>query len=120
MARPLEDWMIPLIKGMLIREDDQSDIAACFFINSGRIAEIHNSMNRGYTKDEPALTTRARPISPAPLEDLPPVGPYPSAYELWKAQSSLWAARVALQGVQEKIKQALIAVENAESRMKGK
>lgn len=119
MAKPLEDWMIPLIKGMLIRGDDYSDIAACFLINGGRPAEIANSMNRNYEKGEPALTTRARSIEPA-KEGLPPTGPYPSAYELWKAQSSLWSARVALEAVHEKIGQALIAVENAEKRMTGK
>jgi hypothetical protein len=107
MARPLEDWMIPLIKGMILREDDQSDIAACFLINSGRVAEVNTGQ-------------RSPEVKAASPEDLPPVGPYPSAYELWKAQSCLWAARVALQGVQEKIEQALVAVENAENRVKSK
>ena len=107
MARPLEDWMIPLIKGMLLRKDDQSDIAACFLINSGRVAEINTNQ-------------RSPEVKAAAPEDLPPAGPYPSAYELWKAQSNLWAARVALQAVQEKIEQALVAVENAEKRTGGK
>lgn len=106
MAKPLEDWMIPLIKGMLDRGDDQSDIAACFLINSGRIAEI----NRG---------DRAPDVKSAPADELPPAPPYPSPYELWKAGSGLWAARVALEAVQEKMEAALVAVTNAESRLKG-
>lgn len=111
--------MIPLIKGMLTRGDDQSDIAACFLINGGRSADINRSMTRSYENDEPALTTRARPI-PAATEGLPPPPPYPSPYELWKAQSGLWAARVALEAVQEKIEMALLAVKKAESRVSGK
>lgn len=106
MAKPLEDWMVPLIKGMLLRGDDQSDIAACFGINSGRVAEINTGR-------------RAADIEPA-IEGLPPEPPYPSPYDLWKAGSALWAARVALSAVQEKIGAALTAVENAETRMKGK
>lgn len=119
MEKSFEDWMIPLIKGMIIRGDRQSDIAACFLVNSGRVAEIHNSMNRVQTADEPALTTRARPIQPV-TDGLPPSAPYPSPYELQKAGSALWAARVALEAIGEKIQQALVAVENAEKRMQGK
>lgn len=107
MARPLEDWMIPLIKGMLAREDDQSDIAACFLINSGRVAEINTGQ-------------RSPEVKAAAPEDLPPAGPYPSAYELWKANATLWAVRVALEGAQGKIEQALTAVGNAEHRIGGK
>lgn len=105
MAKPLEDWMIPLIKGMLARHDDQSDIAACFQINSGRVAEINTRQ-------------RAPEVAAAPLEDLPPPAPYPSPYDLWKAKNGLWAARVALEAVQGKIDIALVAVENAEMRLK--
>ena len=112
MARPLEDWMIPLIKGMLTRQDDQSDIAACFLINSGRVSEINTG--------EGAVGERAASMQAASPEDLPPAGPYPSAYELWKANASLWAARVALEAVQEKVEQALVAVVNAEKRVTGK
>ena len=107
MARALEDWMIPLIKGMLAREDDQSDIAACFLINSGRVAEINTGQ-------------RSPDVKAASPEDLPPVGPYPSAYELWKANASLWAVRVALEGAHAKIEQALTAVGNAEHRIGSK
>jgi hypothetical protein len=70
MARPLQDWMIPLIKGMLKRGDDQSDIAAWFLINSGRVAEINTGQR------EPG-------IKPAKPDALPPPAPHPSPYELW-------------------------------------
>lgn len=119
MAKPLEDWMIPLIKGMLTRGDDQSDVAACFLINGGRVADINRYMTRAYEDDEPAPTTRARPII-AETEGLPSPPPYPSPYELWKAKSGLWAARVALEAAQEKIALALLAVEKAESRTSSK
>ncbi len=69
MARPLQDWMIPLIKGMLKRGDDQSDIAAWFLINSGRVAEINTGQR---SQDVRASHT-----------DLPPPSPHPSPYELW-------------------------------------
>jgi hypothetical protein len=107
MAKPLEDWMIPLIKGMLARGDDQSDIAACFLINAGRVAEINTGQ-------------RSPNIAAADLGELPPEGPYPSAYELWKTKNALWAARVALEAVREKIDQALVAVINAETRIKSR
>jgi hypothetical protein len=51
MAKPFENWC-PLIKGMLARGDDRSDIAACFLINSGRVAEIHISTTRPYEDGE--------------------------------------------------------------------
>jgi hypothetical protein len=99
--------MARLIKGMLLRGYDQSDIAACFLINGGRISEINTG------KRFPEVTAG----SP---DELPPPPPYPSFFELWHAQQGLWAARVALQAVSERVEQALVAVTNAENRMKGK
>jgi hypothetical protein len=96
--------MIPLIKGMLRRGDSQSDIAACFLVNSGRIAEIN--------------TGERSPEVEAALEELPPGPPYASPYELWKASRGLWAVRVALEAVQDKIGVALRAVAAAENRIK--
>jgi hypothetical protein len=53
-----------LIKGMLARGDRQSDIAAYFRgVNIGRISEI-------------ATEQKFSHVSAAPLEDLPPPGPY--------------------------------------------
>jgi len=52
-----------LIKGMLARGDRQSDIAAWFQTNGGRICEI----NKGY---------RHPKVKAAPPHVLPPAGPY--------------------------------------------
>ena len=52
-----------IVKGMLARGDRQSDIAAFFKVNGGRISEI----NTGRT------FARVAPASPA---QLPPPGPY--------------------------------------------
>lgn len=112
----ITDREIALVKGMLLRGDSQQSITACFGgeYNPGRIAEISNSMKRTYEDDEPALTTRARPIHPASTGDLPPPPPYPSPYSLWKAGHSIWQARVALEHTKEKIDIALKAIEAAE------
>lgn len=107
MDRTITGDMARLIKGMLLRGDDQSDIAACFLINGGRISEINT--NKRFVE-----------VTAAPPDELPPPAPYPSPFELLHAQQGLWAARVSLQAVGERIGQALLAVENAENRMKGK
>src|SRR5437899_5050837 len=70
--RSIDDRMASLIKGMLKRGDEQSDIAACFLINGGRISEINTGKRFGHVK-------------PAPVEELPPAGPYPSPHELFSA-----------------------------------
>jgi hypothetical protein len=59
----LNDSEIALIKGMLNRGDRQSDIAAYFGCNAGRIAEI----NTGH---------RASNVKAARDKQLPPPGPY--------------------------------------------
>jgi hypothetical protein len=41
-------------------------------------------------------------------------------YELWKASTALWSARVALGASGEKVAQALVAIENAEVRLNKK
>lgn len=110
--RTITDDMAKLIKGMLLRGDDQSDIAACFLINGGRVSEINTG--NGSTGQKFAHLSAAAP------DELPPPAPYPSPFELLHAQQGLWAARVALQAVGDRIGQALLAVENAENRMKGK
>jgi hypothetical protein len=104
VANPFDDSMAPLIKGMLLRGDSQSDIAACFGINSGRVAEV----NTGQRCPE---ATAGAPY------DLPPPPPYPSPYDLWKAHKALWSARVALEAVGEKIEIARRAVANAEAKV---
>ena len=51
------------IKGMLARGDKQSDIAACFLTNGGRISEINTG-------------TRFSEVEAARPDQLPPAGPY--------------------------------------------
>jgi len=88
---------------MLARHDKQSDIAACFRINSGRVAEINTGQ-------------RFEHVKAAPLDKLPPAGPYPSPFELWKSKQEIWRARVALEAAAESIQAAMVAVHKAEQR----
>jgi hypothetical protein len=97
----LTDDVIALIKGMLARGDRQSDIAACFLINGGRIAEINHG-KRG------ADAVAAKP------DDLPPPGPYPSPYQLWKTRQAAWRVRVALENAERALHEAIIAVHKVE------
>ncbi len=53
-----------IVKGMILRGDKQHDIAAFFGVNGGRIAEVSTG-----NCDYPSAT-------PAPIEKLPPAGPY--------------------------------------------
>ena len=68
--RNIDGIMASLIKGMLNRGDDQSDIAAFFLVNSGRIAEINTGQ-------------RFSEVRPMPINKLPPLWKM-SAYELWQ------------------------------------
>jgi hypothetical protein len=52
-----------IAKGMLYRGDRQSDIAAYFGVNGGRIAEMAKGLTFWW-------------VDPAPLDQLPPSGPY--------------------------------------------
>ena len=99
----LTDEVVALIKGMLSRGDKQSDIAACFLINGGRIAEVNHGK-------------RGAGIEAAPIDALPPAAPYPSPYELWKTGREAWRVRVALEHAQDAIQEAVIAVHKAEQR----
>jgi hypothetical protein len=99
----LNDSVIALVKGMLARGDKQSDIAACFLINSGRVAEI----NRG---------DRGPHVVAAKNEALPPPGPYPSPYHLWEQQQTAWRARVALEAAMQAIQLALVALHKIEQQ----
>jgi len=102
--RNLTDSKIAIIKGMLMRGDAQQSIVACFGgeFNSGRIAEIHNSMTRESKDGEPNLTIRARDISPAPRDTLPPPPPYPSPYEIIRARAALRSSAESIKGMIEK------------------
>lgn len=59
---PLDHQDVRLIKGMLKRGDKQSDIAAFFGCNGGRITEIN-------------LGQKHADVGTASLEELPPPGP---------------------------------------------
>lgn len=99
----LNDEVAALIKGMLLRGDKQSDIAACFLTNGGRVSEINTGQTYGH-------------VAPAPPDELPPPGPYSSPYDLWKSQRELWRTRAALEAASDSIQQALVAVHKAEQR----
>ena len=59
-----------IVKGMLLRRDKQHDIAAYFGVNGGRVAEVQ----KGHCSYPNA--------PPAPIEELPPPGPYLSKYPM--------------------------------------
>jgi hypothetical protein len=99
----LDDEIAALIKGMLKRGDKQSDIAACFLINSGRVAEINTGQ-------------RFADVKPQRDDLLPPAGPYPSPHELWNTKQELWRVRLALEAAANAIQQALVFVHKAEQR----
>jgi hypothetical protein len=101
--RTIDEHMAALIKGMIRRGDPQSDIAACFLVNGGRISEI-NTGKRFYH------------VEAALPEELPPPGPYPSPYELHAVGAGLWAVRVVLEHTREKINLALAAIERIGKR----
>jgi hypothetical protein len=82
--RSVDEAMAALIKGMLQRGDRQSDIAACFMINGGRVSEIN-------TRE------RFASVMIASEELLPPAGPYPSPYELFHVKDELRRAMASLQ-----------------------
>jgi hypothetical protein len=69
--RNLDDATASLIKGMLARGDKQSDIAAFFGINGGRVAEINTHQ-------------RFQFIRATKPEDLPPRGPYLPPVAVWQ------------------------------------
>ena len=99
----LDREIASLVKGMLKRGDKQSDIAACFLINGGRISEINTGQ-------------RFTDTVPAPESELPPSAPYPSPFELWKANRETWRARIALEKALDLIQEAMVAVHKVEQR----
>lgn len=82
---------IAIVKGMIARGDRQHDIAAYFGVNGGRIAEI----NTGQTGEA---------VGAAPLDLLPPAGPYLTG-------RSALRARDALLGVRALIDRAIVEID---------
>jgi hypothetical protein len=72
-----------IIKGMIARGDRQSDIAAYFGTNGGRISEINTGTKVG---------AKFAHVRPAPLKRLPPPGPYLAGRSALKARDTLLAA----------------------------
>jgi hypothetical protein len=89
---------VAIVKGMLLRGDRQSDIAAYFGgdINSGRISEI----NTGQKHPE---------VTAAPADQLPPPGPY------FISGRSALRAKETLTALRDLINQTLAEMQNWES-----
>lgn len=69
-----------LVKGMLDRGDKQSDIAAFFGVNIGRVCEVN--------------TGRKWPDVRAHHSDLPPPGPYMAARSAYRMKQALERAKM--------------------------
>lgn len=76
----LTDSDAAIVKGMILRGDRQHDIAAWFGVNGGRIAEI-------------SAGDRFGPVLPAPMDELPPPGPYPVVRYADAAREALRVAK---------------------------
>ena len=101
----LDDDMAAFIKAMLARGDKQSDIAAFFRINGGRISEINTGQ-------------RFQSVAPAAAADLPPPADQsPSPFEMWRMGRELWRVRVALESARDSVLEAEAAVHKAEQRV---
>ncbi|MCS3692026.1 hypothetical protein ABIF07_001058 [Bradyrhizobium elkanii] len=95
----LSDGEIAVVKGMLARGDRQSDIAAYFGENGGRIAEI-NTGKRG-----PSVVAAAQ-------DQLPPPGPY------FVSGRSAIRAKETLTALRDLIDQTLEEINNWEASSK--
>jgi hypothetical protein len=99
----LNEEVAALVKGMLLRGDKQSDIAACFLLNHGRISEINTG-------------ERYPDVIAAPPGQLPPPAPYVSPYEMWQIRRQLWRTRLTLEAAEDAIGRVIGAVRKAEMR----
>ena len=92
----LTDSDAAIVKGMLARGDRQHDIAAWFGVNGGRIGDISTG-------------AKFPRVSAAPMDRLPPPGPY-------LAGRDAHAAMIALEAAAETINAALLLIrERAEN-----
>lgn len=83
LVTPLTENEARLVKGMLERGDRQHDIAAWFGVNAGRVAEIATGQKFWW-------------VPPAPINQIPPAGPYPGHGAYMAAVRALGIARAAL------------------------
>jgi hypothetical protein len=104
VSEELDAIKVALIKGMILRGDRQSDIAAFFKVNSRVVSHVNTNHYPDYVH-----------IRPAQPDKLPPAD-YPSPYELLEAQQALWKARVALEAAHHAVRDALDIVRKAETR----
>lgn len=78
---PFNNGEIALVKGMIARGDRQSDVAAYFGVNGGRISEVNTGK-------------KGAEISAAPQDQLPEPGPYfASGRSTIRARETLTALR---------------------------
>ena len=97
-GRRLTPAIASLIRGMAERGDRHHDIAACFGLNQGRIAEV--------------LGGERFPEAPiAPAGDLPPPGPYPTGLAAHNAATAPEVAKTALAHAMGKINDALAEIQ---------
>lgn len=88
-----------IVKGMLARGDKQHDIAAYFGVNGGRIAEV-------------ATGKCDYPSAPAaPVEKLPPPGPYVGARTVFEIREILEDAVTLIDGAGNKCDETTLALE---------
>lgn len=103
VSEELDATKVALIKGMILRGDRQSDIAAFFKINSRVVSHVNTNHYPDYVH-----------IRPTPPDRLSPAD-YPSPYELLDAQQGLWKVRVALEAAHLAVRDALDIVRKAEA-----
>ena len=89
---PFSNSEVAIVKGMIIRGDKQSDIAAYFGVNGGRISEVNTEK---YGAD----------VKAAPMSELPPPGPYfASGRSILHATDTLKALRDLIDGALDDMK----------------
>jgi hypothetical protein len=93
-GRRLLEHDASLVKGMIQQGDRHHDIAAWFGVNQGRIAEV----NDGHLFPSAKV---------APVNQLPPPGPYTSGRSAQKAITALEEAKTALEDAAKNIEQVL-------------
>lgn len=99
----LDEDKYAIIKGMLMRGDRQSDIAAFFKVNGRVVSHVNTGRYPDFAH-----------VAALPSDKLPPAD-YPSPYELMEAQRGLWKARVALEAAMIEIRRGIEAVHKAEA-----